>query len=120
MAKLKGKAVVAQSGGPTSVINASACGVIQTALGNSDVFTGVYGALNGIHDAWKLNQHAITSRLDDAATMRGNSWIDNLVTVGPSTAAHPTDVDYAGDRPLPAAFESAGSTRLPAIRRGSA
>ena len=48
MAKLKGKAVVAQSGGPTAVINASACGVIQTALKNSDVITGVYGGLNGI------------------------------------------------------------------------
>jgi len=48
MAALKGKAVVAQSGGPTAVINASACGVIQTALANPDVFTAVYGALNGI------------------------------------------------------------------------
>ena len=48
MAGLRGKAVVAQSGGPTTVINASACGVIQTALGNREVFPGVYGALNGI------------------------------------------------------------------------
>jgi len=48
MTGLKGKAVVAQSGGPTAVINASACGVIQTALRRRDVFTGVYGALNGI------------------------------------------------------------------------
>ena len=48
MAKLKGKAVVAQSGGPTAVINASACGVIQTALAEPGVFTGVYGASNGI------------------------------------------------------------------------
>jgi len=48
VAKLKGKAVVAQSGGPTAVINASAAGVIQTALEHSDVFTGVYGALNGV------------------------------------------------------------------------
>ena len=45
---LKGKAIVAQSGGPTAVINSSACGVIQTALGRGDVFTGVYAALNGI------------------------------------------------------------------------
>jgi 6-phosphofructokinase 1 len=45
---IKGKAVVAQSGGPTAVINASAAGVIQTAMKNSGVFTGVYGALNGI------------------------------------------------------------------------
>jgi len=48
MRRRKGKAVVAQSGGPTAVINASACGVIQAALAHSDVFTGVYGALNGI------------------------------------------------------------------------
>jgi len=48
MSDLKGKAVVAQSGGPTAVINASAAGVIQTALANPDVFTGVYGGLNGI------------------------------------------------------------------------
>ncbi len=48
MAKLKGKAVVAQSGGPTAAINASAAGVIQTALKNDSVFTGVYGSLNGI------------------------------------------------------------------------
>ncbi len=48
MAALKGNAVVAQSGGPTAVINASACGVIQSALARPDTFTGVYGALNGI------------------------------------------------------------------------
>ena len=48
MAVLKGNAVVAQSGGPTAVINASACGVIQTAMANPEVFTGVFGGLNGI------------------------------------------------------------------------
>jgi 6-phosphofructokinase 1 len=48
MAKLKGRCVVAQSGGPTAVINASACGVIQTALANSEVFTGCYAGINGI------------------------------------------------------------------------
>ena len=48
MGSLKGKAVVAQSGGPTAVINSSAAGVIQTALENSETITGVYGALNGI------------------------------------------------------------------------
>ncbi len=48
MAGLKGKCVIAQSGGPTAVINASACGVIQEALKYSGTFTGVYGANNGI------------------------------------------------------------------------
>ncbi len=48
MATLKGKAVVAQSGGPTAVINSSAAGVIQSVLADPDTFTGIYGALNGI------------------------------------------------------------------------
>jgi ATP-dependent phosphofructokinase / diphosphate-dependent phosphofructokinase len=48
MAKLKGNLVVAQSGGPTAVINASLAGVAQEGLKYSDVITGVYGALHGI------------------------------------------------------------------------
>jgi len=44
---LRGNALVAQSGGPTTVINASACGVIQEALRQPAV-TGIYGANNGI------------------------------------------------------------------------
>ncbi len=48
MSKAKGKAVVAQSGGPTAVINASACGVIQTVLANEDHFDGILGSLNGV------------------------------------------------------------------------
>src|SRR5262245_60274281 len=44
---LEGSAVVAQSGGPTTVINASACGVIQECFGQPAV-AGVYGANNGI------------------------------------------------------------------------
>ena len=45
---MEGKAIVAQSGGPTAVINASACGVIQAVLADRSVFTGLYGALNGV------------------------------------------------------------------------
>jgi len=48
MSRIKGKVVVAQSGGPTAVINASAAGVIETCLANEAVFTGVYGAHNGV------------------------------------------------------------------------
>lgn len=40
-------AIVAQSGGPTAVINSSACGVIQTAM-NSGKIGKVFGATNGI------------------------------------------------------------------------
>ena len=47
MSMLKGAAVIGQSGGPSSVINASAYGAIKTAL-DSDVITNVYGMCNGI------------------------------------------------------------------------
>ena len=47
MSELKGALIIGQSGGPTSVINASAYGVIRTAL-DSDVITKVYGAHYGI------------------------------------------------------------------------
>ena len=45
--KLIGSAIFGQSGGPTSVINSSAYGVIRTAL-DSEEITNVYGAENGI------------------------------------------------------------------------
>ena len=44
---LKGACIIGQSGGPSSVINASAYGVIKTAL-ESDAITTVYGANHGI------------------------------------------------------------------------
>ena len=47
MSELKGACIIGQSGGPTSVINASAYGVIRTAL-DSDCITNVYGAEHGI------------------------------------------------------------------------
>jgi 6-phosphofructokinase 1 len=47
MGELKGACVFAQSGGPTSVINASAAGVITEAL-KSESITKVYGSANGI------------------------------------------------------------------------
>ena len=46
-AKLKGNAVLAQSGGPTAVINASIAGVVTECLGSGAVGK-VYGALHGI------------------------------------------------------------------------
>jgi 6-phosphofructokinase 1 len=45
--QLIGAAIIGQSGGPTSVINASAYGVISTAL-QSPSITKVYGAAHGI------------------------------------------------------------------------
>lgn len=45
--KLTGACLFAQSGGPTSVINASAYGVIRTALDAPEI-TNVYGAAHGV------------------------------------------------------------------------
>ena len=47
MSKLVGSAIFGQSGGPTSVINASASGVIQEALKQENIVQ-VYGAAHGI------------------------------------------------------------------------
>ena len=47
MGILKGACIFGQSGGPTSVINASACGVFQQAL-KEECITKVYGAAHGI------------------------------------------------------------------------
>ena len=40
--------LVGQSGGPTSVINASLCGVIKEVLKNNDKIEKIYGMVNGI------------------------------------------------------------------------
>ena len=45
--ELKGACIFGQSGGPTAVINASAYGVLKTAL-ESNAITNVYGAAHGI------------------------------------------------------------------------
>jgi len=47
MSELKGACIIGQSGGPTAVINASALGVIRTAL-DTGCITQVLGAANGI------------------------------------------------------------------------
>ena len=47
MSELRGACIIAQSGGPTAVINASALGVIRTAL-DTDCITRVLGAAYGI------------------------------------------------------------------------
>lgn len=45
---LKGNLLVAQSGGPTPVINASLAGVISAALQFEDEIEEIYGAVNGV------------------------------------------------------------------------
>ena len=62
MEKLIGACIIGQSGGPTSVINASAYGVIDTAL-KSGVITQVLGAENGIKGV--LNDRLFDMSLED-------------------------------------------------------
>lgn len=61
----KFNALYAQSGGVTSVINASACGVIETARKHSDKIGKVYAARNGIIGA--LTEDLIDTSLDSDA-----------------------------------------------------
>jgi len=58
----KKNAFYAQSGGVTAVINASACGVIQTARKNSDKMGTVYAGRNGIIGA--LTEDLIDTNLE--------------------------------------------------------
>ncbi|MBC8481385.1 MAG: 6-phosphofructokinase [Planctomycetes bacterium] len=56
----KSNAIIAQSGGPTTVINSSACGVIQQAIKSSKI-DKVFGATNGILGVLEENLFDITS-----------------------------------------------------------
>jgi 6-phosphofructokinase 1 len=69
--KLGGNALIAQSGGPTAVINASACGVIQEALKSSEI-TGIFGANNGILGV--LKEDLFDLRAESVETIEGLRW----------------------------------------------
>ena len=62
MEQLKGACIIGQSGGPTSVINASAYGAIRTAL-DSSAITKVLGAAHGIKGI--LDDHLYDMGLED-------------------------------------------------------
>ena len=61
-------AFYAQSGGVTAVINASACGVIETARRHKDRFANVYAGRNGIIGA--LTEDMIDTSRESAAAIR--------------------------------------------------
>ena len=63
---LVGAAIIGQSGGPSAVINASAYGVIKTAL-ESDCITKVYGAHHGIMGV--LNDRLMVMDEEDPAEL---------------------------------------------------
>lgn len=68
MAELVGNLLVAQSGGPTAVINASVAGVIQEA-GHHEWIEEIYGGLNGILGI--LNEELIDIGEESAHTVEG-------------------------------------------------
>ena len=67
MNELRGACIIGQSGGPTSVINASAYGVIDTAL-KSGVITKVLGAEHGIKGV--LNDRLFDMGMEDPEELR--------------------------------------------------
>jgi 6-phosphofructokinase len=62
-------ALYAQSGGVTAVINAQACGVIETAHQYPDRIAHVYAANNGIIGV--LQEELIDVAAESAATIQG-------------------------------------------------
>ena len=63
MAELNGNLLVAQSGGPTAVINASIAGVIQEA-GRNECIEEIYGGLHGI---WGILREDLIDLNDEKA-----------------------------------------------------
>ncbi len=68
MEELRGNLLVAQSGGPTAVINASLAGVVTEAL-NCDCIEEIYGGLNGIEGI--LNERLVDLAEESQQTVRG-------------------------------------------------
>ena len=66
----KPNAIVAQSGGPTAVINSSACGVIQEAM-KSGKIGSVIGATNGILGVLKEDLFDISAEKPEAISGQG-------------------------------------------------
>lgn len=66
--ELIGNILVAQSGGPTTVINSSLAGVITEAL-NHDCIEEIYGGLNGIQGI--LNEEIIDLAVESQQAIRG-------------------------------------------------
>jgi ATP-dependent phosphofructokinase / diphosphate-dependent phosphofructokinase len=69
MSQLTGNLLVAQSGGPTAVINASVAGVIQEAGRHPDHIEEIYGGLNGILGI--LNEELIDLQEEKQQTIEG-------------------------------------------------
>ena len=65
---MKGNCIIAQSGGPTAVINSSACGIIQEAMKHPEI-EGLYAAHNGIIGI--LNKNIFDLRKESPEAIEG-------------------------------------------------
>lgn len=65
---MKGNCILAQSGGPTAVINASACGIIQEAMKHGEI-EGIYAAYNGVLGI--IKEEIFDLRQEDPAAIEG-------------------------------------------------
>jgi len=63
---LSGNLLIAQSGGPTAVINSSVCGIIDEAKQGGKI-RGIYGAVNGILGV--LNEQIMDLRQEEPSTL---------------------------------------------------
>lgn len=86
MAELVGNLLVAQSGGPTAVINASVAGVIQEA-GKNGCIEEIYGGLNGILGI--LNEELIDLNDEKARAIEGLKY-----TPGPALGTCRYKIDF--------------------------
>jgi 6-phosphofructokinase len=86
MAELVGNLLVAQSGGPTAVINASVAGVIQEA-GKQGCIEEIYGGLNGIFGI--LNEDLIDLNDEKARAIEGLKF-----TPGPALGTCRYKIDF--------------------------
>lgn len=66
---LVGNCLVAQSGGPTSVINATLAGVVTEALKHDEHIEEIYGGMNGIQGI--LNEEFVNLAEESQLTIRG-------------------------------------------------
>lgn len=88
MGKLSGKAVVAQGGGPTAVINQSLIGVIQEAR-KFDCIENIYGALHGVSGIVKEDFLDLTQ-----ATSHNLEMVANTPSSGMLSTRDKPDEEY--------------------------
>src|SRR5437879_8942262 len=92
MAELVGNLLVAQSGGPTAVINASLAGVIQEA-GRHECIEEIYGGANGIFGI--LNEAIIDINNEKTRTIKGLKYTTPAAL---GTCSHKSDFKNKPDK----------------------